>query len=105
MKGKTLQAQIRFKDNTINEFDIPLTGFAELFDEVFEINTCPMVTLQPLLAVKAESPKTEEVVRLEKGSQPSLEHLLADLNSLIGLETVKREVNSLVNLIKVREEA
>jgi hypothetical protein len=34
--------------------------------------------------------------------KPNLEELLAQLDSLVGLETVKKEVKSLINLIKVR---
>jgi hypothetical protein len=103
MRGKTLQAQISFKDGTGLVFDVPLAGFAELFDDIFQVNTCPMVTL-PLLAadVNVTPPKTVESAIPEKQAHP-LEHLLADLGCLIGLTPVKREVNSLVNLIKVRE--
>jgi hypothetical protein len=39
MKGKTLQAQISFKDGTGLVFDVPLADFAELFDDIFQVNT------------------------------------------------------------------
>jgi hypothetical protein len=102
MRGKTLQAQISFKDGTGLVFDVPLAGFAELFDDIFQVNTCPMVALPLLAADVSVTPKTMESVIPEKQAQP-LEHLLADLGHLIGLTSLKREVNSLVNLIKVRE--
>ena len=35
--------------------------------------------------------------------EPSLEELMAELDSLIGLESVKQEVHSLINLIKIRK--
>jgi stage V sporulation protein K len=83
-------------------FDVPLAGFRRLFDEIFQFNTCPMVA-QPLLAADVSvTPETVESAIPEKPAQP-LEHLLADLGNLIGLTSVKSEVNSLVNLIKVRE--
>ena len=61
-----------------------------------------MVTLPLPAADVSVTPKTMESAIPEKQAQP-LEHLLADLGHLIGLTSVKREVNSLVNLIKVRE--
>lgn len=39
----------------------------------------------------------------QQGQQERLEQLLEDLNTLIGLDGVKEEVNSLINLIKVRK--
>jgi Holliday junction resolvasome RuvABC ATP-dependent DNA helicase subunit len=37
------------------------------------------------------------------GTEQSLDHLLAELDGLIGLDSVKKEVRSLVNLIRIRE--
>jgi ATPase family associated with various cellular activities (AAA)/AAA lid domain len=102
MRGKTLQAEIYFKGGTGLVFDVPLAGFTELFDHIFQVNTCPIVTLPLLAADVSVTPKTVEAAIPEKQAQP-LEHLLADLANLIGLTSVKGEVNSLVNLIKVRE--
>ena len=39
----------------------------------------------------------------EEESEESLQDLLDELNSLVGLEAVKKEVNSLVNLIQIRK--
>ena len=47
-------------------------------------------------AQKAQPAKKEE-------PEKSLDELMAELNGLIGLADVKREVNSLINLIKVRK--
>jgi SpoVK/Ycf46/Vps4 family AAA+-type ATPase len=61
-----------------------------------------MITLPLLPADISVIPKPVESAIPEKHAQP-LEHLLADLGNLVGLTSVKREVNSLVNLIRVRE--
>jgi hypothetical protein len=102
MRGNTLQAQKSFKDGTALVFDVPLAGFAKLFDDLFQVTTCPMVTppLQP--ADVSVTPKTAESAIPEKQARP-LEQLLVGLGNLVGLTSVKREVNSLVNLIKVRD--
>jgi len=49
---------------------------------------------------KAPDAAPQEEVPVEK---PSLEELMAELDELVGLETVKKEVKSLANLIKVRK--
>lgn len=47
---------------------------------------------------------TEKIITEEKKeTENKLEELLNNLNSLVGLESVKKEVNSLINLIKVRK--
>ena len=55
---------------------------------------------------------SDDVVKIDDGtfqknseeeSEESLQDLLDELNSLVGLEAVKREVNSLVNLIQIRK--
>ena len=56
---------------------------------------------------KTDAPKAQEqpAAKPEKKEEPekTVEELLAELDSLIGLEGVKREVHSLINLIKVRK--
>ncbi|MCR5520411.1 MAG: AAA family ATPase [Lachnospiraceae bacterium] len=47
-------------------------------------------------------PVLPEPVREEKKQESALEKLLDELNSLVGLSSVKEEVGSLINLIKVR---
>ena len=54
----------------------------------------------------AEPAKTQEPARTEKKEEEpekTVDELLAELDSLIGLDGVKREVHSLINLIKVRK--
>ena len=55
---------------------------------------------------------SDDVVKIDDGtfqknseeeSEESLQDLLDELNSLVGLEAVKKEVNSLVNLIQIRK--
>ena len=52
-----------------------------------------------------DAAKKPEVKQPEKKEEPqqTVEELLAELDSLIGLDGVKREVHSLINLIKVRK--
>ena len=60
-------------------------------------------------AVSVKAPeKEEQQTRAEESTPPkeeeeTLEDMLAELDSLIGLEGVKREVRTLINLIKVRK--
>ena len=56
-------------------------------------------------ARKKESVKAEKAPEKAKQEEPekTLEDLMAELDSLIGLDGVKREVRSLINLIKVRK--
>ena len=46
-----------------------------------------------------KTPETEA----EPQEKPSLEELMAELESLVGLEAVKKDVKSMINLIKVRK--
>ncbi len=52
-------------------------------------------------APQAQDEAKTEVRREEK--EPTLDELMAELDSLIGLEGVKHEVHSLINLIKIRK--
>ena len=56
------------------------------------------VTASGTGTAQAEAAAQEEPVE-----KPSLEELMAQLDELVGLETVKKEVKSLTNLIKVRK--
>ena len=44
----------------------------------------------------------EEKAPAEEVEKPDLDELMEELNSLVGLDTIKKEVKSLINLIKVR---
>ena len=55
-------------------------------------------------AARQEKPKVETQVQTKpQEEEKSVDELLAELDSLIGLEGVKHEVHSLINLIKVRK--
>lgn len=57
---------------------------------------------EPVNAVAAK--ETEEEVAAEtEEPKPTLEEAMAELNELVGLDVVKKDVDSLVNLVKVRE--
>ena len=47
----------------------------------------------------ANTPKTEE----KEAEKPNFDELMEQLDSLVGLETVKKEVKNLINLVKVRK--
>lgn len=47
--------------------------------------------------------QTSEQITKDEESLPSLEELLLEFNSLIGLTTLKEDINDLINLIRVRK--
>lgn len=51
----------------------------------------------------AEPAKAEVKAEEDTEDKPTVEELLAELESLVGLNSVKRDVKSLINLIKVRK--
>ncbi len=55
----------------------------------------------PQTAPSAGSAAKEE--KTEEPPKPTLEEAMAELNELVGLEAVKKDVDSLVNLVKVRK--
>lgn len=65
----------------------------------------PEIANQDLACKKAAKDNTIEINEEQKQQeqQERLEQLLEELNTLIGLDGVKEEVNSLINLIKVRK--
>ena len=68
---------------------------------------------QPVTAGPAETPKTPDTAAGTSAApaeaakpgqpKPTLEEAMAELNELVGLEVVKKDVDSLVNLVKVRK--
>jgi stage V sporulation protein K len=102
LRANNLFVQIFFNDRTVGEYSLPLTGFAELFDDVFAVNSCPMVELPPSVTDRLQAQKSS-IAPVKNDADRSLDQLLIDLDSLIGLDSVKNEVHSLVNLIRVRE--
>jgi len=97
-------------NDIMNEFDkvISRDRTRGLFDDFFGN---PPPPLQPAAQGPEPAPekpadpaaapaKTEE--KQEEPPRPTLEEAMAELNELIGLEVVKKDVDSLVNLVKVR---
>ena len=54
-------------------------------------------------APAASAPQTGTVPPAEAAEKPDAEELMAQLDALVGLDAVKREVKSMVNLVKVRQ--
>ncbi len=79
----------------------------ETMDKVHESFTEEKKPEEPKNDLKIESSedsnenKTENIVERIRDSR--LDELLEELNSLVGLDDVKREIRSLINLIKVRK--
>jgi hypothetical protein len=59
-------------------------------------------TLQPF-QVDRPVQAPERVENRSAGTEKTLDRLLGELDALIGLNSVKREVRSLVNLMRIRE--
>ncbi len=81
-----------------------------LYNDFFGTPSEPMRSPLDPLPVKEEDvppppPETttpQEPAPEEESPKPTLEEAMAELNALIGLEAVKKDVDSLVNLVKVR---
>ena len=58
---------------------------------------------QPAVAGPAAEAEAAQGESKEEEPQPTLEELMEELNSLCGLDRVKKDVNSLVNLVKIRK--
>ena len=60
-------------------------------------------TVKTSSRAEAAPEKSEGSAARETAPRPSLEELMAQLDELVGLDTVKKDVKSLINLIKVRK--
>ena len=60
-------------------------------------------TVKTASAAEAAQQKSEGTAAAEEAEKPSLEELMAQLDDLVGLDIVKKDVKSLINLIKVRK--
>ena len=60
-------------------------------------------TVKTSSRAEAAPEKSEGSAAQETAPRPSLEELMAQLDELVGLDTVKKDVKSLINLIKVRK--
>jgi len=63
----------------------------------------PAAPGSPESKAKADTVKAEKAFDKPEEKEPTLEELMAELDSLIGLDGVKHEVHSLINLIKIRK--
>ena len=101
-------------NDIMNEFDkvISRDRTRGLFDDFFG-GPPPQPPLQPAAqgpepvpekpADPAAAPAQTEPEEEEEAPKPTLEEAMAELDELIGLEVVKKDVDSLVNLVKVRQ--
>ncbi len=87
------QAFIACNDVTTDHEVKLLTDFLLMVEKFMkEYGIYPVHATKKMKAQKAEEPK----------EKPRVEDLLVELNSMVGLDGVKREVNSLVNLLQVQ---
>ena len=105
MLGKEfLACDLNTTDNEVQDLTIYLTTLQKFIQTEVKSKNSTMTMEND----KAENTDTDSVKKCEEiESEESLEELLQQLNSLIGLKDVKKEVNSLINLLqiqKIREE-
>ena len=81
-------------DNDLNEDVLKL--YANYISKLESTLTNENITLKP-----AKLPDSDEINKQE--DQHSLEEYLDELNKLVGLEKVKKDVNSLINLVRIRK--
>lgn len=58
--------------------------------------------VRPAASGGENTPKTEESAPAEPAEKPDLDELMAQLDDLVGLTEVKKDIKSLINLMKVR---
>lgn len=67
-------------------------------------------TAADLLGVKADKPKAKaeddsaEEIAVQEAPEETLEEVLAELDSLVGMDGIKKNIRSLINLLKIQEE-
>ena len=77
----------------------------ELLDETTPAPVRDTSTIQTTAKAGDGKPGAQESVPQEKAAEkePTLDELLEKLNTLVGLENIKRNVNSLINYVKIRK--
>ena len=60
-------------------------------------------TLMPGVSAEGKGAETKAAPEAAEEKKPDLDALMAELDALVGLDTVKKDVKSLINLIKVRK--
>ncbi len=96
---------------SLNIFCQNMSDYAdEKFIESVDLNMSRLrkenVIPQPVSDAEDEKPVAGDTQPQEKpreNTEKSLDELLGELNELVGLEQVKKDVNSLINLVKIRK--
>lgn len=99
------------KDDNIYKFNMPspgsyldsLTDFAALLGSIEEADKVAKELIDETSKTDSISPDAPKTKAEQNPDTPSLEDLMAQLDSLIGLEKIKSNVKSLINLMKVRK--
>lgn len=111
-------------DNNINILDLLINVYSELGNKIVQNATTSEERIKrqkrctdyieycknkfneiahSLITSNSSSTSTSSDSKKENNDDKSLEEYIDELNSLIGLDNVKEDVNSLINLIKVRK--
>jgi SpoVK/Ycf46/Vps4 family AAA+-type ATPase len=106
LKGDNLEVRVFFAPlakDTIVRYQVSLKGFPAVFDQVFELPPSLKDVSSPSLAEHQSQSLTPTSADASKSRvAKSLDQLLAELDGLIGLVTVKLEVQKLINLMRAQ---
>lgn len=99
------------KDDEIYKFNFPspgsyldsLTDFATLLGSIEEADKAAKELIEETSKTDSIAPDAPKTQAEKSPETPNLDELLAELDSLVGLEKVKANVKSLINLMKVRK--
>lgn len=69
----------------------------------YQVNKTAELSSQNNQPNKEEKPSLPDEKKVETPEPPSLDKVLAELNSIIGMQNIKNEVNSLINFLKVQQ--
>lgn len=90
-------------DGGSKDSDIPNENSEEFGIKVIDIGDSYNVVNDEDESQKDQSSKEESQEEEQKEDDETLEEVMEKLNKLVGLETVKNDVNSLINLIQIRK--
>ncbi len=99
------------KDDKTYKFKIPspgsyldsLSDFADLLGSIDAADRAAKELIDETSKTDSLAPDAPKTAAEEKPTTPSLDELLKQLDSLIGLDKIKASVKSLINLMKVRK--
>ena len=99
------------KDDKTYKFSIPspgsyldsLSDFADLLGSIDAADKAAKELIDETSKTDSLAPDAPKTAAEEKPTTPSLDELLKQLDSLIGLDKIKSSVKSLINLMKVRK--